>query len=75
MNRSTSPEGVDPAHPDDLTMRLLAQLAAGATTADAAAACGVSESTLNRRLQALRQEWGLQTNIQAVVLAVRRGLL
>lgn len=70
-------EGASPVpdRPDDLTLRLLAQIADGATSAQAAAACNVSESTLTRRMQALRQEWDLANTMQVVVRAVRLGLI
>jgi DNA-binding NarL/FixJ family response regulator len=61
--------------PDALTLRILVVLATGATGAEAAAACNVSESTLARRLQALRREWELDNNMQVVVRAVRIGLV
>ena len=69
------PGGAVPDRPDELTLRILAELAAGATGAEAAAACNVSESTLARRLQTLRQQWGLENNMQVVVRAVRIGLV
>ncbi|HTW16770.1 MAG TPA: hypothetical protein VMF51_16680 [Nocardioides sp.] len=64
-----------PDRPDDLTLTLLAHIASGATTAEAAAACNVSESTLDRRLRALRRDWGVDTTIELVVRAVRKGLV
>jgi DNA-binding NarL/FixJ family response regulator len=79
LNRSRA-HGVDDdppttPRPDDLTLALLAQVAGGATAAEAAAACHVSESTLERRFRALRDAWGLETNMQLVVRAVRIGLV
>lgn len=61
--------------PDDLTLTLLAHIASGATAAEAAAACNISESTLDRRLRALRRAWGVGTTIELVVRAVRKGLV
>ncbi|WP_182525361.1 helix-turn-helix domain-containing protein [Nocardioides dongkuii] len=61
--------------PDELTLRILARLADGATAAEAAVACNVSESTLNRRLLSLRRAWGLENNTQVLVRAVRVGLV
>ena len=61
--------------PDELTLALLAQIARGATSAEAATTCHVSQSTLERRLRALREEWGVETNIEIVVRAVREGLV
>lgn len=75
MNRSIPPEDGVGRRPDALTLRLLAQIADGATTAQAAAACNVSESTLTRRLLALRREWELDNNVQVVVRAVRLNLI
>ncbi|WP_179714445.1 LysR family transcriptional regulator [Nocardioides lianchengensis] len=75
MNRYSEGENPVPDRPDDLTLRLLAQIADGATTAQAAAACNVSESTLTRRMQALRRAWGLDNTMQVVVHAVRLGLV
>ncbi|MEI5676568.1 MULTISPECIES: LysR family transcriptional regulator [unclassified Nocardioides] len=75
MNRYSEGEIPLPDRPDDLTLRLLAQIADGATTAQAAAACNVSESTLTRRMQALRRAWGLDNTMQVVVHAVRLGLV
>lgn len=63
------------AQPDDLTLALLARVAVGDTTAQAAAACGVSASTLERRFRDLRDAWGVDTTVQLVVRAVRLGLL
>ena len=60
---------------DELVLQILRTLADGGTTAEAAAAANVSEATVWRRLQAVRQEWGVDHNIQVIVRAVRRGLI
>nr|WP_300050514.1 hypothetical protein [uncultured Nocardioides sp.] len=60
---------------DRTTLRLLAALSLGATASDAAVVCNVSDSTMRRKLAAVRDEWGVATNVQAVVFAVRRGLV
>lgn len=64
-----------PERPDELTLRILARIADGATTSETAAACNISESTLNRRLLALRRQWELENNVQVLVRAVRIGLV
>lgn len=61
--------------PDRLTVAILRSLAAGRTTAEAAALCNVSKATAWRRLEALRREWDVDQNIQLVVRAVREGLI
>jgi DNA-binding NarL/FixJ family response regulator len=67
--------GTRERRPDALTLEILRHLADGRTTADAARGCNVSEATVWRRLQALRDAWGVERNIQLVVHAVRRGLI
>lgn len=61
--------------PDSVTVHILRALATGATTAEAAVLCNVSESTLRRKLATLRDAWDVGTTTQLVVLAVRRGLV
>jgi DNA-binding NarL/FixJ family response regulator len=60
---------------DALTLRILDAMARGRSTTGAAEECGVSLSTVRRRLDAAREAWGLGPNIQLVVHAVRRGLV
>lgn len=60
---------------DDLTLQILAAMAKGMNTTDAAAACNVSLSTLRRRLDTARRLWGLEHNIELVVYAVRNALI
>ena len=64
-----------PAVVDEPVLQILRTLAEGGTTAEAAAASNLSEATVWRRLQALRQAWGVGHNIQVIVHAVRRGLI
>lgn len=61
--------------PDKTTLQILSALSRGARLSDAAAASNVSSSTMRRKLAEARDEWGLQTNVQVVVVAVRRGLI
>lgn len=60
---------------DDLTLMILAALAAGRTPREAAADCNVSEATLERRLLSARRSWDLENTTELVVAAVRRGLI
>jgi hypothetical protein len=69
------PEDLPDARPDDTTIAILAQLAAGRSLEDAAVACFVSRRTLLRKLTDLRALWSVDTNMEAVVTAVRRGLI
>jgi len=64
-----------PYAPDRVTLHILSALAHGATTSDAADICNVSDSTVRRKLAAAHDEWGVATNVQAVIVAVRRGLI
>lgn len=59
--------------PDPQTVALLREMAAGRTTAEAAAICNISRATAWRRLSDLRELWDVQNNVQLVVTAVRRG--
>jgi DeoR/GlpR family transcriptional regulator of sugar metabolism len=59
---------------DATTHSILRVLADGATTAEAAVLCNVSESTLRRKLAVLRDAWHIETTTGLVVHAVRRGL-
>ena len=61
--------------PDQTTLAILAVFATGTTPADTAAACGVSTRTVRRKLAHARSGWGARTNIEAVVRAVRAGLI
>ena len=66
---------VDDPDADPVTLQVLAALAQGMNTTEAAAACNVSLSTLRRRLDKARCAWGLDHNIELVVHAVRNGLI
>lgn len=61
--------------PDRTTLNIVAALAKGKSVAEAATCCNVSESTLRRKLARLREQWSVQSTIQVIVLAVRRGLI
>jgi len=61
--------------PDRTTLSILKALSSGKTTAEAAACCNVSESTLRRKIARLRQEWHVDSTIQTIVIAVREGLV
>jgi DNA-binding CsgD family transcriptional regulator len=64
-----------PFVPDGTTLNILKALARGATTAEAATMCNISGSTLRRKLAGARAELNVDSNVQAVVIAVRRGLV
>ncbi|WP_210438577.1 helix-turn-helix domain-containing protein [Nocardioides xinjiangensis] len=61
--------------PDRTTLNILSALARGKTVAEAATSCNVSESTLRRKIALLRRQWGVDSTVQVVVIAVRRGLI
>lgn len=54
---------------------LLARVAAGDTTEKVARQLGVSERTIRRRLRAIADDLGVDSTIEAVVRAVRLGLI
>ena len=62
-----------PVAPEDLA--LLSLVARGLTTAAVARRLGVSERTVRRRLQGTLRTLEVGTPIEAVVVAVRRGLI
>ena len=64
-----------PFVPDGTTLNILEALARGATTSEAATTCNISGSTLRRKLARAREEWSVDSNVQVVVIAVRRGLI
>lgn len=70
-----TPNARVPVEEDRLTLQILDSMARGRSTTEAARECGVSLSTVRRRLEAAREEWRLNVNIQLVVRAVRRGLI
>jgi DNA-binding NarL/FixJ family response regulator len=61
--------------PDPTTLNILAALARGKSVTEAAVCCNVSESTLRRKVASLREQWTVRSTVQAIVLAVRRGLI
>nr|WP_300050502.1 hypothetical protein [uncultured Nocardioides sp.] len=61
--------------PDRTTLCVLGALARGATASEAASDCNISGSTLRRKLAYVRDAWGVESSVQVVVIAVRRGLI
>lgn len=60
---------------DAEVLEVLGLLARGCTTQKVARLLGVSERTVRRRLRAATEHLGVGSTIEAVVLAVRRGLI
>ena len=70
------PRSATPVYsPDETTVRILKAIANGATPTNAAAASNVSCSTMRRKMAEIRGEWGVATNVQVIVIAIRRGLI
>ncbi|TYL49945.1 response regulator transcription factor [Nocardioides sp. BGMRC 2183] len=65
-------DGWEPAAEDLAILRLLAE---GFTTDVIAGRVGLSERTVRRRLRQTADELGLDSSIEVVVHAVRRGLI
>ncbi|WP_141014661.1 helix-turn-helix domain-containing protein [Nocardioides sambongensis] len=65
-------DGWEPADEDLAILRLLAE---GFTTDVIAARVGLSERTVRRRLRQCADELGLDSSIEVVVHAVRRGVI
>lgn len=61
--------------PSDLDVEILRLLSKGYTTDAIARRLGVSERTVRRRLRAVADELGVRSSIEAVVFAVRTGLI
>lgn len=61
--------------PEDLDLEILALLAAGQTVDGTARRVGVSGRTVRRRLRALADDLGVDSTMETVVFAVRRGLV
>jgi DNA-binding NarL/FixJ family response regulator len=61
--------------PSDLDIEILRRLSRGQTTDAIARRLGVSERTVRRRLRAVADEVGVGSSIEAVVFAVRAGLI
>lgn len=75
---SAAPGPADPAtpwRPGDPDLDILANLARGHTVEAVARWRGVSERTVRRRLRHVADGLGVGSTIEAVVLAVRRGLI
>lgn len=60
---------------DDDDCRLLRHVAAGRTTAEIAVILAVSRRTVRRRMLRVRATLGARTDVHAVVLAMREGLV
>ncbi|WP_213451643.1 helix-turn-helix domain-containing protein [Rhizomonospora bruguierae] len=60
---------------DEEDLRLLRLLAAGLPLETVARRLGLSERTVRRRVRAVCDRLGVSASIQAVVWAVRRGML
>jgi DNA-binding NarL/FixJ family response regulator len=56
-------------------LRVLAEYARGRSLNEIAAGMYLSERSVRRRLRVAREAFGVETTIEAVVAAVRRGLL
>jgi len=61
--------------PDETTLRILRSLARGASRSVTAEALNISESTVRRKLAQVRHGWGVESNTEVVVMAVRVGLI
>lgn len=61
--------------PSDLDVEILRLLSLGQTTDAIARRVGVSERTVRRRLRAIADDIGVDSSIEAVVHAVRAGLI
>lgn len=64
-----------PWHPDDVDVEILRLLSRGQTTDVIARRVDVSERTVRRRLRAIADGMGVDSSIEAVVHAVRAGLI
>jgi DNA-binding CsgD family transcriptional regulator len=60
---------------DDRDLELLALISRGSSIRDAARTMGESPHAAYDRLRRARREFGVESTIQAVVLAVRLGLI
>ena len=61
--------------PRDLDVEILRLLSRGLTTDAVARRVGISERTVRRRLRAVADEIGVDSSIEAVVHAVRVGVI
>lgn len=60
---------------DPAEVEVLQMIATGATAASVARALDTSERTVRRRMRSACEQFGVETPIEAVVQAVREGLL
>ncbi|MEN8704662.1 MAG: LuxR C-terminal-related transcriptional regulator [Nocardioides marinisabuli] len=75
MTGSGSPGSRAPWAPDETDVRILGALARGQTLRAVARSVGLSERTVRRRLRATAEEIGVESTIEAVVHAVRSGVI
>ena len=61
--------------PTELDLEILSLLSQGLTTDAIARRVGVSERTVRRRLRSVADDIGVESSIEAVVHAVRAGLI
>jgi DNA-binding NarL/FixJ family response regulator len=61
--------------PDATTIDIIRSLARGQTRYASAQSLRMSESTVRRKLAQARHGWGVETNTEVVVTAVRVGLI
>lgn len=64
-----------PAPLTQAELRILAEYARGRSLNEIATSMFLSERSVRRRLRVAREAFGVETTIEAVVAAVRRGLL
>nr|WP_272917606.1 LuxR C-terminal-related transcriptional regulator [Nocardioides flavescens] len=60
---------------DETDLQILRLISEGVTVDGAARRVSLSERTVRRRLSSIATEMGVGTTIEAVVTAVRRGLI
>ena len=61
--------------PDETTIDIIAALARGETRLATAELLRISESTVRRKMACAREAWGVDTNTEVIVTAVRVGLI
>jgi DNA-binding NarL/FixJ family response regulator len=64
-----------PAPLTQTEIRVLAEYARGRSLSEIAASTFLSERSVRRRLRVVRESFGVETTIEAVVIAVKKGLL
>lgn len=75
MKKGVPRHGDMPAPLTQTELRILAEYARGRSLNEIAAGMFLSERSVRRRLRVVRQAFGVETTIEAVVVAVKRGLL